>query len=85
MTRRTRHTVLPPNLPPLGLDRDEAAAFIGISTTKFDAMVADRRMPSAKRIDGRRVWSRTAIEKAFAALPNDRDEPGDEIWGDLRA
>jgi hypothetical protein len=31
--------------PPRGMSRDEAARYIGVGVTKFDEMVADRRMP----------------------------------------
>ena len=55
-----------------------AAAFIGVSPSKFDEMVKDGRMPKPKRIDSRRVWSRIAIEKAFARLPGDEDDEDDE-------
>ena len=33
-----------------GLNRAEAADYIGIGTTKFDALVQDGRMPKPKRI-----------------------------------
>lgn len=72
---------LPASLPPRGLSREEAAAYIGVGTTKFDALVADGRMPAPKRIDGRRVWDRLALDKAFAALP---DEGGGERAGEER-
>ena len=45
-----RAEVLPNSLPPRGLSRTQAAAYLGISTTLFDAMVVDRRMPKPKRI-----------------------------------
>lgn len=77
-----KHAALPQNLPPIGLCREAAAAFIGISSSKFDEMVRDGRMPGAKRIDGRRVWDRRQLERAFAALPGDEDDdanPWDEV------
>ncbi len=61
-----------------GLNRDEAAAYIGISTTKFLAMVADGRMPRPKQIDARRVWDIRRLDAAFDDLP-DLDET--EGWG----
>jgi excisionase family DNA binding protein len=58
-----------------GLSRAEAAEYIGVGTSKFDEMIADGRMPHAKRIDGRKVWDVRAIDKAFERLPSDnRDE-----------
>jgi len=63
----------------LGLSREEAAAYVGVGATLFDAMVADGRMPKPKLINARRVWSRMALEKAFALLPEDgQDEVHDE-------
>lgn len=68
---RSRHDILPASLPPRGLSRQEAAAYIGIGATKFDQMVDDGRMPQPKRIDGRKVWDRLRLDTAFAALPTD--------------
>ena len=56
-----------------GLDRVEAAAYVGVGATLFDAMVRDGRMPPAKVIGGRRVWDRMRLDKAFDALPDDGD------------
>lgn len=83
MTRR--HDALPASLPPRGLSRVEAAAYVGVSATKFDEMVADGRMPRAKSIDRRRVWDRLGLDKAFAALP---DEAGGadadaDVWSQM--
>lgn len=78
MTKQNRPNILPVSLPPIGLSRELAAAFIGVSPSKFDEMVKDGRMPKPKHIDSRRVWSRIAIEKAFARLPGDEDEEDDE-------
>jgi len=67
--------------PPRGLSRDEAARYIGVGTTKFDQMVADRRMPRPKRIDGRLVWDRLQIDAAFSDLPEDvRANPLDRMF-----
>jgi predicted DNA-binding transcriptional regulator AlpA len=51
-----------------GLSRAEAAEYIGIGTTKFDALVQDGRMPKPKRIDGRIIWDRVAVDRAFDGL-----------------
>jgi excisionase family DNA binding protein len=57
--------------PPRGLSRDEAARYVGVGTTKFDEMVQDGRMPKPKRVDGRTVWDRVAIDLAFTDLPEE--------------
>lgn len=57
MTAAASHmrAVLPPPTR-RGLSRVEAAEYIGVGASKFDAMVTDGRMPKPKKIDGRRVW-----------------------------
>jgi excisionase family DNA binding protein len=55
--------------PPRGLGRDEAARYLGISSRKFDELVADRRMPPPKQVDGRLVWDRMGLDAAFTELP----------------
>ena len=63
-----RYDALPPSLPPRGLAREASAQYVGVSAGKFDEMVEDGRMPKAKRIDGRKVWDRCALDLAFDAL-----------------
>lgn len=60
----------PVSYPPRGLSRDEAARYVGVGTTKFDEMVRDGRMPRPKRVDGRNIWDRMAIEACFTDLPS---------------
>lgn len=67
--RAERFHVLPLSLPPRGLNRCEAAAYIGVSPSLFDAMVKDGRMPRPKRINSRLVWDRRQLDLAFDALP----------------
>lgn len=82
-TRARRADVLPASLPPRGLDRMQAAAYIGVSATKFDEMVADHRMPRPKQIDARVVWDLRKLDVAFDALPDGwQDKAGgeDDPW-----
>jgi hypothetical protein len=62
--------------PPRGLRREDAAAYIGVGTTKFDEMVRNGRMPAPKRVDGCVIWDRYRLDEAFEALPDD-GEPAD--------
>jgi len=73
---------LPPSLAPRGLSRIQAAEYIGVSTSLFDEMVRDKRMPGPKRINARTVWDRQAIDLAYDLLPGGEQE--DEVW-DFRA
>ena len=76
---RPKNDILPSSLPPRGLSRVQAAAYIGVSPTLFDEMVRDGRMPKPKRINGRVVWDRLELDEAFAALSgSDRD--GEDPW-----
>jgi excisionase family DNA binding protein len=61
------------------MSREEAARYVGVGTTKFDEMVADKRMPKPKRIDGRVVWDRIALDAAFSDLPQEAGNRIDEI------
>ncbi|WP_152046549.1 hypothetical protein [Aureimonas psammosilenae] len=59
--------------PPRGMDRFEATQYIGVGVTKFDEMVADRRMPVPKKIDGRNVGDCIQLVAAFSDLPSRKD------------
>lgn len=65
--------------PPRGMSREEAARYVGVGTTKFDEMVADRRMPRPKRVDGRVIWDRLALDAAFSDLPSEPENRIDAI------
>ena len=69
----------------IGLSRDEAAAYIGVGHSLFDQLVEDGRMPRPKMINTRRLWSRFEIERAFAKLPEDRQNESCDAdpWADL--
>jgi predicted DNA-binding transcriptional regulator AlpA len=74
-----RENILPTSLPPRGLSRVQAAAYIGVSPSLFDEMVRDGRMPKPARINARTVWDRVKLDEAFAAL-SDGCEEGDDPW-----
>lgn len=60
--------------PPRGMNREEAARYIGVSPRKFDELVVSGRMPKPKRIDGRAVWDRVGLDVAFADFPAQSNE-----------
>jgi predicted DNA-binding transcriptional regulator AlpA len=69
MTSRHRSpSALPLSLAPRGLSRVQAAEYIGVGVSKFDALVRDGRMPKPKRVDGRTIWDRLELDEAFSAL-----------------
>ena len=69
----------PYSYPPRGLNREEAARYIGVGTTKFDELVKDGRMPKGKRIDGRVVWDRYKLDASFTDLPDNDENTIDAI------
>ncbi len=80
MPAASTHTRAP--LPPptrRGLSRVEAADYIGVGASKFDAMVSEGQMPKAKKLGGRRVWDVRALDRFFDALPGG-DESGHNAW-----
>ena len=79
---RERENILPTSLPPRGLSRPQAAAYIGVSPSLFDEMVKDGRMPKAVRINARTVWDRVQLDEAFAALSDGSDDQ-DDPWGNV--
>lgn len=67
-----RDDILPTSLPPRGLSRVQAAAYVGVSPTLFDEMVRDGRMPKPVRINTRVLWDRVQLDESFAGLsPNE--------------
>jgi predicted DNA-binding transcriptional regulator AlpA len=70
---------LPPSLAPRGVNREQAAAYIGVGPSLFDIMVKDGRMPKPKTINSRKVWDRQRLDEAFSALPDEESRnPWDE-------
>lgn len=72
-----RAEVLPLSLPPRGLSRIAAAAYVGVSPSTFDKMVDDGRMPKPKHVGARRVWDRKKLDEAFDAIPDDEGREED--------
>jgi hypothetical protein len=66
-----------------GLGEAEAAAAIGISATKFRQLVAEGRMPSPRRIDGRLVYDVDELRAAFKAIPHENEKVEVDSWVDV--
>ncbi|MBX4901632.1 hypothetical protein HJA83_09825 [Rhizobium bangladeshense] len=75
MAKIRHHEILPPSLPPIGINREQAAEFIGISPSTFDKMVAAGKMPSPRQIsDDRLVYDVSEVEAAFRKIPHRGDQ-----------
>lgn len=68
--------------PRRGLRRIEAAAFVGVSPTKFDDWVGRGLMPKPKTIDGVVLWDLHRLDLAWDELPDDvrSGQPEDHPW-----
>ena len=60
-----RASVLPPSCPPRGLSLAEAAAYVGLSVTKFEQRVKLGALPKALPFGPPRVWDRKALDLAL--------------------
>jgi predicted DNA-binding transcriptional regulator AlpA len=70
MSTRGTHRLL--SIPRFALRRDEAAASLAVSTTKFDEWCADGRMPKGCKIDGVVLWDTQEIREAWERLRDGR-------------
>ena len=78
--KRGPQSTRPLSLPPRGLSREEAAAYIGVSPSLFDILVKDGRMPGPKRINSRVVWDRLKLDVAFEVLDDTDSDGTDDEW-----
>ena len=62
-------------LPVRGLRRESAAAYVGLSPSKFDELVGDGRMPRPSRVDGCVIWDIRKLDLAFDDLSGDHGVP----------
>lgn len=69
--------------PRRGLNRCEAALYIGVSPSKFDELVKDGRMCPPKRVDGRVIWDIRQLDEAFDCLPCGHEEASSNPWDEF--
>lgn len=72
--------ILPLSLAPRGLSRAQAAAYVGVSSSLFDMLIKDGRMPGPKRINSRVIWDRLKLDAAFEALADTDADPAGGEW-----
>ena len=71
------------SLPRFAVRREEAAASVSISRTKFDEWVKDGRMPPGRKIDGVVLWDVGEMREAWVRLRDGESSknPFDEVVG----
>jgi predicted DNA-binding transcriptional regulator AlpA len=77
-------------VPRRGLRREEAAAYVGISPSKFDRAVAEGVMPQPRTLDACVMWDVRELDERFDALPRRAQAgapvaPGEVDWDDVAA
>lgn len=73
---------------PIGLSREAAASYIGVSPATFDKLVDDHLMPGPRAVRGRLVWHAGEVEQAFLRLPVARGLAPDDamsVWEKIQA
>ena len=63
---------------PIGLSREEAASFLGISATHFQKLVDQGTFPRARALGGRLIWDADELSKSFRRLPYVGEDRGDD-------
>jgi hypothetical protein len=66
-------------LPVRGLSRLGAAAYIGISPSKFDELRKAKRIPPPKVLDGRLVFTVERLDEFIDTLP-DENQADNDNW-----
>jgi predicted DNA-binding transcriptional regulator AlpA len=79
----SRREILPRLPIVFGLSEEEAAAAVGISSSKFRELVKSRRMPPPRRIDGRLVFDVDELREAFKAMPHVDETAEVDTWADV--
>ena len=62
----SRHRLM--SIPRFALRREEAAASLGVSTTKFQVWCDSGRMPKGRKIDGVVLWDTGEVLEAWERL-----------------
>ncbi|MGA8612823.1 MAG: hypothetical protein WB760_14225 [Xanthobacteraceae bacterium] len=66
-------------IPRRGLSRSEAAAYIGVSPSKFDELRKANRIAPPKILDGRLIFTVERLDEFLDALP-DENQTADNGW-----
>ena len=56
-------------MPRRGLSKPEAAKYVGVGVTKFEDLVASKRMPSPRMADTKLIWDVRELDDFFDRLP----------------
>ena len=69
-------------VPRRGLNRAEAARYVGISTTTFDKLVREGQIPQPFQIGSRTIWDLRKLDAAFDVLSGPEEADSFAGWDD---
>lgn len=58
-------------IQPFGLGRSDAAAYLGLSVSAFDRLVAAGNLPPGRMLGAAKRWARSELERALVESPAD--------------
>jgi excisionase family DNA binding protein len=67
-------------VPRRGLNRKEAARYVGVSAPKFDKLVREGQMPRPFRIGKRTIWDLRKLDAAFDVLSGPEEAGSSTGW-----
>lgn len=68
---------------PRAMRREIAASYIGVSPSKFDGLVKEKRIPAGKECDGVKRWAREWLDEYLDDIFYDDGESGK--WSNFAA
>lgn len=57
-----------------GLNRVEAARYVGVGVGTFDKLIDEGKMPRPLKVFARRIWDRRRLDQAMDALDEDDEQ-----------
>ena len=70
---------MPQSRWPRGMQRQQAADYLGISASWLDQLVSKSLLPQPRQLNKRLIWDREELDRAFEELPHRGDDaPGNE-------
>ncbi|MHC2109079.1 helix-turn-helix transcriptional regulator [Methylobacterium sp. CM6246] len=69
-------------VPRRGLNRQEAARYVGVSAPTFDKLIHEGKMPKPFRIGPRTIYDLRKLDAAFDVLSGPEESTGWKDWDD---
>lgn len=67
-------------MTPRGLQKNDAANYVGCGPSKFDELVENGSMPIPRKIGNRNIWDTRELDESFEQLPRRTDTESKNDW-----